>query len=440
MRQQPNEVIKACKLAGFGILLCLLLVAFTAAKRGCIKKPRPLPLTSIHIIDRNGFAETISSKDRIDQFETIDFLKPQPYQKVLLVYGRDSSGNIRSVVTTYYQNGNPKQFLEVLNGRANGIYSEWHENGTSSLAAHVIGGMPDVTSAAEKSWVFHGTCRAWNEEGDLIAEIMYDQGALNGISTYYHANGQIWKRIPFEKNQINGKVEIFKTSGDLLAQVTYVMGRKDGKAFRYWDSNRIASEEEYCLNKLEDAQYYDQEGKLVAEVKQGSGYRAIFSKCGIKELQEIHDGYIDGEVRVFDQSGGLKRSYHIKDSIKHGEEIEYYPTLPASGLQQKISFNWYEGKIHGIARTWYPNGHMESQKEMSNSKRNGVSTAWYKDGNLMMMEEYEENKLVRGEYYKKGDRIPISQVIQGKGTATIYDAEGTFTQKIGYLNGKPEAK
>lgn len=429
-----------CKQLGFGILFCLLLLAFTSAKRGCIKKPRPLPLTSIHIIDRNGFAETISSKDRIDQFQNIDFLQPQPYQKVLLVYGRDSAGNIRSVVTTYYQNGNPKQFLEVLNGRANGTYSEWHENGRSSLATCVIGGMPDVSTAAEKSWVFHGTCCAWNEDGNLIAEIMYDQGVLQGISTYYHANSQIWKRIPFEKDQINGKVEIFRNSGELFAQVHYETGRKDGKAFRYWDCNRIASEEEYCQNKLIEAQYYDQQGKLIAEVKQGSGHRAIFSKIGIRELQEIHDGRIDGEVQVFDQDACIKRTYHIKNSVKHGEEIEYYQLPSTNGLQPKISFNWYEGKIHGITRTWYSNGHMESQKEMSNNKKNGVSTAWYKDGNLMMLEEYEENKLMRGEYYKKGDRIPVSQIIQGKGTASIYDAEGTFVQKIVYLNGKPEPK
>lgn len=431
---------KFCQNLVLAAFLCLLLITFTGAKRtNYFKKPKPLPLTSIHIIDRNGFAETISSKDRITQFQNVDFLQPQPYQKVLRVYGRDCAGNIRSVATTYYPNGNPKQFLEILNGRANGTYSEWHENGLSSLGAYVIGGMPDVTTAAEKSWIFHGTSCAWDEDGNLVAEINYDQGALFGVSNYYHADGQIWKRIPFEKDQIHGKVEIFRKSGELLLQINYVQGRKDGKALRYWDCNRIASEEEYCQNKLIDGQYFDQQGKLISEVKQGNGYRAIFAKNGVKELQEIHDGHVDGEVKVFDNCGGLKRVYHVKDLLKHGEECEYYPA-GANGQQPKIVFNWQEGKVQGIVRTWYPNGNMESQKEMANNKRNGIATAWYKDGNLMMLEEYDENKLIRGEYYKKGDRIPITQIIQGKGTATIYDAEGNFVQKIVYLNGKPEPK
>ncbi len=431
---------KFIKQFGQLLLLGLLFIVFTGASWRFTKKPKPLPLTSIHLIDRNGFAETISSKDRITQFQNIDFLKPQPYQKVLLVYGRDSKGNIRSVATTYYPNGNPKQFIEILNGRANGIYSEWHENGVSSLSSHLIGGMPDLTPAAEKSWVFHGISCAWDEDGNLKAEISYDQGALNGISTYYHACGQIWKRIPFEKGQINGKVEVFKRSGELLLQISYQQGRKDGKAIRYWSCDRIASEEEYCQNNLIDAQYFDPQGRMVAEVKNGYGYRAIFAKNGVRELQEINEGHIEGEVRVFDNEGFLKRIYHVKDFVKHGEEIEYYSKNLSNPPQPRISFNWYEGKIHGITRSWYPNGNMESQKEMSNNKKNGVLSAWYKDGNLMMIEEYEENKLIRGEYYKKSERIPISQIMMGKGSATLYDPEGNFVQKVAYLNGKPEPK
>lgn len=422
------------------LLFSLFFIVFTSASWGFTKKPKPLPLTSIHIIDRNGFAETISSKDRITQFQNTDFLKPQPYQKVLLVYGRDCLGNIRSVATTYYTNGNPKQFLEILNGRANGIYSEWHENGVSSLSSHVIGGMPDLTPAAEKSWIFHGTSSVWDEDGNLKAEICYDQGILNGLSTYYHANGSIWKCIPFEKGQIDGKVEIFRKSGELLLQICYEQGRKSGQALRYWDCARIASQEQFCHNKLIEAQYFDQQGQLIAEVTQGIGFRAIFSKNGVRELQEIQDGHIEGEVKVFDNEGLIKRIYHVKDCVKHGDETEYYSKPTANGLQPKISFTWYEGKIHGLTRTWYPSGNMESQKEMSNNKKNGVLTTWYKDGNLMLIEEYEENKLVRGEYYKKGERIPTSQIIGGKGPATLYDAEGNFVQKIIYVNGKPEPK
>jgi antitoxin component YwqK of YwqJK toxin-antitoxin module len=432
--------LKVVKQISLGILLCLLLLTFTGAKRSKNGKPRLLPLTSIHIIDRNGFAETISNKERLNQFQNVDFLSSQPYQKVLRIYARDSKGNVRSVVTTYHENGNPKQFLEILNARANGIYCEWHENGNMSLMTKVIGGTPDVTPLAERSWLFDGPSYAWDEEGNQIAEINYSQGSLEGVATYFHSCGQIWKRIPYFKNQVEGIIEVFRNNGEVFQQMTYTQGQRHGSSIRYWNCQQLASQEDYCRGKLENGQYFDKQGTLIAEVKNGMGYRAVFGKECVQEMQEYVDGVLEGEVKVFNQEGRLKRIYHVKNGIKHGEEVEYYDRFFASSAppQSKLSFYWYEGKIQGIVKTWYPTGNLESQKEMSNNIKNGVLTAWYRDGNLMLIEEYENDHLIRGDYFKKEDKIPVSQVVDGKGIVTIFDADGHFVQKISYINGKPE--
>jgi antitoxin component YwqK of YwqJK toxin-antitoxin module len=420
------------------IVLVVLMLTFTSAKKqACCK--RPLPLTSIHIIDRNGFAETLSNKDRLNQFQQTDFLTPQPYQKVLRIYARDSKGNVRSVVTTYHPNGNPKQYLQILNGRANGNYYEWHENGFISLSTKVIGGTADVTPSAERSWIFDGPSYAWDEDENLLGEIFYCQGSLEGNSTYYHSSGQIWKQIPYKKNQIDGTVQIYQTNGNLLQEINYIQGQKDGQSFRYWDCKSLASQEDYCKGKLENGQYFDQNGNIIAEIKQGTGFRAVFGKDSIKEIQEYQEGILEGEVKVFNANGALKRVYHVKNQIKHGEEIDYYDTYCSQPLQAKLSFYWYEGKIQGYVRTWYSNGVQESQKEMANNAKHGVSTAWYRDGNLMMIEEYDNDKLVRGDYFRKGEKTPVTQVISSKGTVTIFDAEGHFVQKINYENGKPDS-
>ena len=146
-------------------------------------------LTSINIIDRNGLNETITNKDRLEQYERTNFLCPQPYQKVLRVYKRDCQGNSISYVTTYYENGQPKQYLEAVNNRAFGLYQEWHENGILKLEATIIGGIADLTPCAEKSWQFDGCAQAWDENGNLQTEISYDKGQLEGESLYYHPNG-----------------------------------------------------------------------------------------------------------------------------------------------------------------------------------------------------------------------------------------------------------
>ena len=56
----------------------------------------------------------------------------------------------------------------------------------------------------------------------------------------------------------------------------------------------------------------------------------------------------------------------------------------------------------------------------------------------MMIEEYEQDILVRGEYYDKEEKVPVSTVEEGEGLATLFDAEGNFVQKVHYLHGTPQ--
>lgn len=431
------------KIRNFLTLIFSLIFVFSicvGAKKTKSCKSRLLPLASVHIVDRNGFTETIGSKERLKQFQNINFLTPQSYQKVLRIYARDSNGNIRSIVTTYHNNGNPKQCLEIVNARALGHYYEWYENGKMHIASNVIGGTADVTPIAERSWLFDGSSYVWDEQENFVAEIVYSQGSLEGISTYYHPNGQIWKTLPYVKNELEGCVELFQDDGSLLQQVNYIQGEKNGAALRFWDEEHIASQEEYYCGKLQNGLYYDKEGNPIAEVKEGSGYRAMFGKNSVLELQQFVEGILEGEVKVFSPEGCLKRIYHVKDGIKHGEEIEYYERIMSSQKppQPKISFHWYEGKIQGMVKTWYKNGTLESQKEMSNNAKNGILTAWYKDGNMMLVEEYDHDKLIRGQYYRSGESSPVSQVNEGQGIATLFSPEGHFVQKVFYENGKPE--
>jgi antitoxin component YwqK of YwqJK toxin-antitoxin module len=439
------KYVKYAKELRFIFLMALVLFSLTSAKKSTSharsKAPRPLELTSVHIVDRNGFAETFSNKDRLKQFQNIDFSTPQSYRKVLRIYQRDSRGDVRSAVNTYYDNSNPRQFLEILNGRAQGSYVEWHENGVMHLKTHVINGTPDVTPVAERTWVFDGSSVVWDENGHLLAEIYYAQGALENTSIYYHPSGKIWKRIPYAKNQIDGVVEIYKNNGELLQRSQYCQGKQEGESLRYWDQKCLASQEQYYQDRLENGQYFDKEGSLVAEVRQGTGYKALFGKSHLSELQEYREGFLEGEVKVFANEARLKRVYHVKNDKKHGEEIEYFDQSIYSTdqlPQPHLLFNWYEGKIQGAVKTWYANGNIESQKEMANNAKNGVLTAWYRDGNIMLIEEYDNDKLVRGDYFRKCEKTPISQVINGKGVVTIFDAEGHFVQKISYANGKPD--
>lgn len=55
----------------------------------------------------------------------------------------------------------------------------------------------------------------------------------------------------------------------------------------------------------------------------------------------------------------------------------------------------------------------------------------------MLVEEYENTKLMTGSYYKKNQSAPVSTIFNGNGTATLYDDEGIFLRKVTYVKGKP---
>ncbi len=417
-------------------LLLLNLYGCTTSRSSSQLKPA---LRSISIIDRNGMTETISQKDRLKQYQSTDFTKAQPYQKVLRIFQRDDDGNITSHITSYHPNGQPKQSLMVVNSRAFGPYKEWHDNGRLKLEVNVIGGEPDINTQAEESWLFDGNALVWDSEGNQIANIYYEKGLLEGDSLEFHKNGCIWKRTPYKNNQTHGIVEVFLENGDQLQLTHYIKGQRHGISKRFWPNNTFAAEESYSQDKLEFGKYFDINGNSISEINEGSGFRAVFGRTAMTELHEYQHGFPEGEVQVFGSDRKVMRIYHVKNNTKHGEEVEYYE-LPHIRDLPKLLISWYEGKIQGITKTWYDNGVLETNREMSNNAKNGISTAWYRDGSLMLIEEYNYDKLEKGEYFRRGDKYPISSVKDGKGTVTLFDPIGNFIQKISYQNGVPSGK
>ncbi len=395
-------------------------------------------IISMQIVDRNGFTETISNKERLKAFKETNFDSPQPYQKVLRVYGRNLSGQSHSKITSYHDNGHIWQSLDVVDGRAHGNYREWYANAQLKVDAPVIEGVPDINQIAQSSWIFDGLSKVYDEEGILIAAIPYEKGLLHNPSLYYYSNGQLQKTIPYEKGLIHGLVQVFDITGNLIEEIPYTNDEKHGIATAYWTPEKKMYTEEYDLGRLLQASYYNERGDCVASVKDKEGKQAAFKGENLYSFMEIHQGYPEGQLEIFHPNGVLYRSISMKEGLKEGEEWEYYPAQPGEPLRPKLSLNWHEDKIQGQVKTWYPNGQIESQREISNNKKQGLCFAWYKNGDLMLIEEYEYDRLLKGSYYKKGDKAAVSKVDAGKGTATLYSSDGILLRKIPYEKGLPQ--
>lgn len=411
------------------------MILCSCASRG--SQNNPDAVVSMQIIDRNGFSETISAKERLANYDKTDFLKEQPYQKVLRVFGRGDSGKSTSKITTYHANGQLWQYLEVADGRAHGKYREWHPNGKIKLETVVIEGTPDVTEMAQVTWLFDDKSHVWDEEGNLIAEITYEKGLLEGPAFYYHANGQLSEEIPYHKDAINGTLNVYDNQGKLIERMEYRHGIREGEAFGFWSNEKQSYRESYKKGLLTNGVYFDALGQEITKIENGNGKQAIFKEGKLFSLVEYQNGIREGAIMIFNENECLASLYHEKDGKKQGEEWEYYPSKDGAP-KPKLCLTWDDDVIQGVVKTWYQNGALESQREINANKKHGLSFAWFKEGDLMLMEEYEDDILIKGSYFKKWDKKPLSKVENGKGIATLHDSDGRFLKKIVYDKGIPQ--
>lgn len=418
------------------LLYALFILIFFS---GCSRTPSDQSdqIISLQVIDRNGFTETISNKDRLASYQSVDFTHPQPYQKVLRVYGKNTTGQSLSKISSYHPNGHIWQLLEVVDGRAHGLYQEWHANGRMRIECHVIEGLADINDLALTSWVFDGTSSVWNEQCALIAEIYYDKGLLHTPSIYYHTNGQIAQTIPYTQGNIEGTSTSYDEQGNITELVSYVQGQKQGACHGYWSLEQICYEELYDKDLLLTAAYYYLSGRKISEIIEGRGMQSHFKNGILSQRIEFQKGLPQGLVEEFRPDGSLHLAYHVLNEKKHGEEWEYYPPASGEELKPKLCLHWQDDQIQGQVKTWYENGVLESQREIQNHKKQGLSFAWYKNGDIMLVEDYANDLLIKASYFKKGDKKPVSKIEDGKGVATLFTSDGIFLKKISYEKGKP---
>lgn len=414
----------------------LILILFSACTHS--QGDGESPLVSIQIHDRNGLTETISTPERLEVFQQLDFLSAQPFKKVLRVF--KEQGKHAAKITTYHPNGTPWQYLETQEMRAFGAYKEWHPNGQLKIEASVIGGAADITPGAQQDWLFDGSAKVFDDQGRPVALIPYEKGVMEGKALYYHSNGTLERELPYHKNELDGDLLEFLPNGNLKSKTHYEMGKKEGTSKGIWSETEANWLEEYHEGLLLEGLYYLPNGSLVSEVHHGYGFQALFDQNSLSQLIEFRKGKPEGIVKHLTPSGDILSSYYVKQGKKHGEEISYFiPNELEEGVQPplpRLSVPWIDDAISGIVKTWYNNGKLESQRELSRNKKTGTALAWYREGGLMYMEEYEEDRLIKGTYYKKNRKEPISTVANGNGTATLFDEQGIFLRKIQYLKGK----
>ena len=230
----------------------------------------------------------------------------------------------------YYPNGKVRREASFRDGRREGVWRDFDENGnvikSQTYKKGVLVGegivdtdgkrrgeykefYPDSTVRAEGLFVDglrSGEWKFYYHNGKLQEVGTYKEGTPEGVWTWYHDNGQKQIEEQFYKGQHNGPYKEYDAKGNLIVNGTYFDGMKNGK----WNEQigDMRTEGEYRNDKQvgEWVSYYNND-KMAFRGKYNAGYP-------------------DGEHCYYYENGRLREIQSYVVGVKHGDWKKYLDT------------------------------------------------------------------------------------------------------------------
>lgn len=138
-----------------------------------------------------------------------------------IYYLPNESEPYTGVAKSYYaSNGQIKVLVKVINGRFDGAYNSWHENG-----------------------------QKWSES-------TYKNGELDGVLTSWYSDGQKNFEMTFKNGKKKGLITEWYENGQKKTEGTYNNGGKDGLFTSWYENGQKSSESTYKDGELQSERKY----------------------------------------------------------------------------------------------------------------------------------------------------------------------------------------
>ena len=255
----------------------------------------------------------------------------------------------------------------------------YQENEISCIQIVDRNGLSETISSVESLKTYQNAHFEENQPYQKVLRIYNkdDSNNTTSILTSYHENGQIWKYLDIKNARAFGKYKEYHPNGALKIDANVISGVADFNNQESWlfDGTSLVYNEKGTLI----SKFYYEKGALQNDAVYN------FSNGKIKKVVPYVDDEITGEVQEYTKSGEILLKTTYKNGIKHGSNIGFF------------------------------------SKE-----------------NIAFIEEYENNLLLNGQYFKKS-RVKIASIKNGDGEKTIFKNQ-CIKKLIEYKNGKPEGR
>lgn len=221
---------------------------------------------------------------------------------------------------------------------------------------------------------------------EMVAQ--YDLGEKHGEQITYYPNGQRKSLVTYDHGVLHGPKAAWDMQGELIEEALYEAGKLTGRCYRLFpDRQKVISN---YKNDLLDGwhQVFYPDHDLFGQVKALEAYykesllEGEFSEYNEKGIKTVSIPYIQGKKEgtalLFEPEGRILRSAEFKGDQMHGMAYEYYPD---GSIAWAVSL--VDGKREGEERGFFESGHLKVLNFYKNDLLEGLSREWDAQGKLV---------------------------------------------------------
>lgn len=207
--------------------------------------------------------------------------------------------------------------------------------------------------------------KIYSSTGRLIKSGKVLNGKKEGIWRSYYENGMISRIEEYHEDVLNGLTLAIETTGTVSAEDNFINGLKHGVSHQYNRNGTIKLEENYSNGVLNGIRrVFGQDGKLQEEGHYKNGKRDSINRWAYpsgKILVEYsyEDGNIHGPGKLYYENGNIKAAGNYSEGYEEGTWKEY-----SDSTKKVIAEGTYKaGKKTGVWKIYKADGTPEKTQE-----------------------------------------------------------------------------
>ena len=97
----------------------------------------------------------------------------------------------------------------------------------------------------------------------------------------------------------------------------------------------------------------------------------------LKSIASYYKGKLHGITKTFYPNGKCRDERSYKDNLSYGSHVGFW-----ENGNPKFDFIYYNDKLEGIQKQWYEDGKPYTMQTYANDSENGMQKAWRRNGKL----------------------------------------------------------